>query len=219
MLEKIFFGRFPAGGRVLDLCCGAGDLSAVLVSRGYQLTGIDGSEEMLRYARARAPQAEFLQADARDFDLPPVFHAVLSTFDSLNHVLALSELEQVFANARRALVEGGLLCFDMNMETCFRTIWRGTATCVEEEKVWIIRGSYNPEEKIGRAEFTMFRPAEHPGGWRRSDVTIAERCYSLEEIRGGLERAGFREIEVHDAYDLGMRGDTGMGRDFFVAFK
>ena len=222
-LERIVFSRLAPGARVLDLCCGSGDLCQALIPRGYQVTGLDGSEEMLRYARAKAPSAEFLHRDARDFELRSVFDAVLSTFDSLNHVLTLPELERVFVNARRALVPGGFLCFDLNMETCFRTIWRGASSSIEPDRVWMVRGSYDPDQKMGRVELTMFRPEkgadQPPRCWRRLDVTIAERCYAPEEIQGGLERAGFRALETHDAYDLGMRGDTGTGRSFFVGFK
>lgn len=216
MLEKIVFPRLREGARVLDLCCGTGDLSVTLAARGCQVTGIDGSEEMLGYAREKVPGAEFLLADARAFDLPAIFDAALSTFDSLNHILTLEELEWAFQNVWRALLPCGFFFFDMNMETCFRTIWRGTSTSIADDEVWIVQGSYDPAERIGRAALTMFRLE---GAWKRSDVIISERCYSQEEITGALAKTGFRNIECHDAYDLGMTGDTGLGRSFFLAFK
>jgi SAM-dependent methyltransferase len=104
----------PAAARVLDLCCGSGDLSRELLARGYQVTGLDGSPEMLRYARQRVPRTEFLLEDARSFACEARFDAVLSTYDSLNHILSLEELEAVFANVFRALVPGGLFFFDLH---------------------------------------------------------------------------------------------------------
>jgi trans-aconitate methyltransferase len=55
---------------LLDLCCGAGHLTRALAGRGYRVTGLDGSAEMLRYARENAPSAEFIWTDARTFSSP-----------------------------------------------------------------------------------------------------------------------------------------------------
>ena len=70
---------------------------------------------------------------------------------------------------------------------------------------------------IARITVTMFRLIE--GAWRRSDVTIRERCYSPDEISSALALAGFGELLCYDAGDLGMAGQLGEGRTFFVATK
>jgi SAM-dependent methyltransferase len=216
VLENHLFSRIPGGARVLDICCGSGDLSRVLADHGYKVTGIDGSAEMLNYARQLVPNAEFRLEDARDFHCEPEFQAALSTFDSLNHVLTLCELERVFANAFRALVPGGLFVFDLNMETAFETLWRGSFSSMDDRAVGITNGSYDPDEKVGRAQVTLFRP-ESGDLWRRSDVTVLEKCYTEEEVTGALDRTGFTTVESHDAWELGMRGDIALGRSFFFA--
>jgi len=81
-LEKLVFAHLPANACILDLCCGTGQLAQILVERGYQVSGLDGSAEMLCFARGNAPTVEFTHADARSFELPDVFRAVISTFDS-----------------------------------------------------------------------------------------------------------------------------------------
>lgn len=215
-LQSFCLARLPAGARLLDLCCGSGDLSALLVSRGFAVTGLDSSAEMLRYARRKAPQAALVRADARQFCFRPVFDAALSTFDSLNHIADLRELLRVFENVYAALRPGGLFVFDLNMEPSFQTLWRGVSAKVSEECVWVLRGSYDPERRMGRAELTIFRK-QH--GWRRSDVTIEERCYSEQEVLSALHQAGFRDAECHEAWELGMTGEAGEGRSFFRARK
>jgi SAM-dependent methyltransferase len=217
-LQAHVFPRLAKGARLLDVCCGSGDLSRVLVEHGYKVTGIDGSAEMLCYARSNAPGGVFHVADARDFDLPSRFDAALSTFDSLNHLLTLGEIESVFKNVHRALVPGGLLVFDLNMEEAFTSMWRGSFSSVEETAVGITSGSYDPVEKIGRAQVTLFRP---DGGdvWHRSDITVLEKCYTVEEVTSVLEGAGFDSIETRDAWELGMRGDIALGRTFFFATR
>jgi SAM-dependent methyltransferase len=218
VLRDHVFPRVPQGARILDVCCGSGDLSRVLVAHGFAVTGIDGSAEMLAHAREQAPEAEFRLEDARDFSCEPVFAAALSTFDSLNHVLALDQLESVFENVARALVPGGLFVFDLNMQEAFETMWRGSFSTIEDEAVGITGGSYDPEGKIGSAQVTLFRRAEG-GLWRRSDVTVQEKCYTPEEIEAALERAGFEAVEAREAWELGMRGDIALGRTFFFAVR
>jgi SAM-dependent methyltransferase len=215
-LEKLLLSRVPAGARLLDICCGTGDLARTLRGRGYRVTGIDGSGPMLAHARRNAPESSFVRADARQFSFPPVFHAAVSTFDSLNHVLALKELESVFRNVAGALRQGGVWVFDLNMAESFQTVWTSMWAEVEEESVYVARFGYNPASKTGRADITMFRRSQH---WERSDTTILERCYAPEEVRGALEAAGFSEIECREARDLGMHGDVALGRSFFSAVR
>jgi SAM-dependent methyltransferase len=218
VLQNHVFPRLPPGASVLDVCCGSGDLGRVLVEHGYKVTGIDGSAEMLVYARSNAPGAAFHLADARDFDLGLRFDAALSTFDSLNHLLTLSELESVIENVHCALVPRGLLVFDLNMEEAFTTMWRGSFSSVEETAVGITNGSYDAVEKIGRAQVTLFRP-DGTDVWRRSDITVLEKCYTAEEVTSALEGVGFESIETRDAWELGMRGDIALGRTFFFATR
>ncbi len=217
VLDNHIAPRLRAGSRVLDLCCGTGDLSAALAELGYIVTGVDGSEEMLRYAAERAPAARFILEDARTFRSEPVFDAVLSTFDSLNHILEPCDLECVFRNVRAALVPGGFFCFDLNMRECFETLWRGSYASVEDDRVGVTRGSYEPVERLGRADVTLFRREGEL--WRRSDVAVLERCYGEDEVTEMLRGAGFPEVDVADAYELGMRSEIAIGRSFFTAAR
>ena len=51
LLKDIAGETLPDRAKVLDLCCGTGQLAKVLTDKGYEVTGIDGSREMLRYAK------------------------------------------------------------------------------------------------------------------------------------------------------------------------
>jgi SAM-dependent methyltransferase len=213
-IERGLLRRLPEGARVLDLCCGTGQLASVLTERGYVVTGIDNSPEMLRYARVNAPAARFIKADARRFHLPAAFNAIISTFDSLNHFLSLEELSAVFRQARQALAPEGWFFFDMNVERGFLAHWRDYFAIVEERAVCVLRGEYDPEHKLGHYRITMFR--QRGRTWQRADTTISERCYEQQEIRRELTRAGFKEVLAFDAAeDLGLTDHT--GRIFFLA--
>ena len=194
VLERLVLPALPEGARVLDLCCGSGRLAQALTARGYRVTGLDGSEEMVGLARARAPGAEFVVADARSFSLPGTYDGVVSTFDSLNHVMSLEELVSVFGNVRSSLVGGGLFFFDLNTEEGYRADWHGSFGIVEDEYVCVARSSYSPTERTAHFRATMFRLQD---GWQRSDLTLRQRCYSEAEVRSALETAGFTDIDAY----------------------
>jgi SAM-dependent methyltransferase len=216
--EKLARALIPEKAAILDLCCGTGQFAQALTERGYRVTGLDGSGKMLQYARKNAPGAEFLLDDARTFSLPSTFHLAVSMFDSLNHVLALEELKAVFSNVHKALLEGGLFLFDLNMEAGYKSDWNGFFSIVENDHVCITQNSYSTEDRMARFEATIFRLEDK---WERSDVVLPERCYSEAEVRAALEAAGFIDVKAY-AYD----GQSGFGkltkeaeRAFFTGHK
>lgn len=73
------------------------------------MTGIDASAEILRYAKRNAPGATFLLSDAAEFACAATADAVVSCFDSVNHILDRPRVQQLFGRMRTALKPGGLL--------------------------------------------------------------------------------------------------------------
>ncbi len=218
ILERIWLERTPEGANILDVCCGTGQLAALLTSRGYQVTGLDNSQRMIECARANAPAARFHLLDADHFTFPPEFDAAVSTFDSLNHLLSIQALQSAFRNIAAALKPGGLLAFDMLLEQAYMTHWGESFALVRDDHVLTITGSgFDSKRRMAHCAITMFRLLD--GLWQRSDVQIQERCYTADEISAALERAGFGEILCYDADDLGMNGQLGEGRTFFVAAR
>ncbi len=109
IFDRLALREIPGGACVLDLCCGTGHLTRMLVERGFRVAGIDSSKGMLAEARRKMPDAEFIETDAREFRLPPVFHAALCGFEGISHILEERGLDAVVAELRLAvdfLVDG-----------------------------------------------------------------------------------------------------------------
>ena len=213
VLDQLLLRDLPAGARLLDLCCGTGHLAQALTERGYRVTGVDASAAMLRFARQNAPAVEFVMADARTFSTAPVYAAVVSTFDSLNHLLTHEDLTAAFRTVFDALQPGGRFVFDLNMEAGYQARWHGSFGIVEPDHVGVARAEWRPEDRLGHFHVTLF---VQQNGWQRSDLTLTQRCYAEDEIRVLLGRAGFGEVRVYDAQrDFGVPG--GVGRTFFEA--
>ena len=95
-MEKLVLQYAPPHSHILDLCCGTGHLTKKLIDNHFVVTGIDGSAQMIEYARQNAPNAAFIVDDARYFNINEQFQYVISTGDSLNHILKLDELKVFF---------------------------------------------------------------------------------------------------------------------------
>ena len=79
---------------------------------------------MLALARVRAPAAAFVHADARSFDLPDRFDAVVCLFDSLNHILEPAGIDAAFANVHAAIkAAGGVFVCDFNTPAAYDDHW------------------------------------------------------------------------------------------------
>jgi SAM-dependent methyltransferase len=216
VLERIWLARMPPGGRLLDVCCGTGYLAGLLIERGYAVTGVDASAAMIAWAEQNAPSAEFVVAGAAAFQLPAVFDGAACTFDSLNHLLSVRELRAAFRRVAAALKPGALFAFDMLLDEAYQTHWGEAFAIVRDDHVLTITGAaYDFRTRRAQCRITMFRLLD--GAWRRADAIIGERAYTPAEIDSALDAAGFVETTCYDARDLGMGGDLGIGRTFYVA--
>ncbi|HEX8921012.1 MAG TPA: class I SAM-dependent methyltransferase, partial [Pyrinomonadaceae bacterium] len=209
VVDRLLVPEMALGARILDLCCGTGYTAGELSRRGFLVTGLDISNEMLAFARRNAPSvAGFIQSDARTFQMMPIYQGIVSTFDSLNHIMTIEGLTAVFRNCHRALRPGGLFLFDMNMEKGFLAHWADYFAIVEDEDVCVLRGTYDRQRRTGRYDITMF---ERKGKtWQRTDAVISEKYYPAKDIRRALRSAGFRDISAYDAEkDMGLTDHTG----------
>jgi predicted TPR repeat methyltransferase len=194
IVEQLVLRQLPAGASILDLCCGTGQMARTLTALGYRVTGLDGSAEMLRFARENAPGAEFIHADARSFELPKTFNAVISLFDSLNHLMTLEELTAVFRNVNAVLHDNGSFFFDLNMEAGYGLTWNDSFSIVEDDQLCIIRTSYIPQEKTARFDATVMNLED---GWQRTDFALLQKCYPASEVLSSLGTTGFGGIESY----------------------
>jgi SAM-dependent methyltransferase len=218
-LQRFLFPVLSAGADVLDVCCGCGHVTGELASRGYNVTGLDASAELIRHASHLLPRSQFIVADVRDFALNRHFDGALSTFDSLNHLLSYADLAAAFTCVRRALHAGSPFFFDMNLEEAYSLDLGNWSRHSEENQIGFVRGTYNAGARRGTTEIVcFFREAQTPL-WRRVDSVIEEQCYSREEISSALEQAGFRAIEMYTPAEAGVTDELGFGRIYIRAWS
>ncbi len=215
-LNRLLFDRLPAGARILDVCCGSGHVTRELVARGYSVTGIDGSAALIDQARRDLPMAGFIAADVRHAVFDRHFDAALSTFDSMNHLIELPDLEAAFHSVHTALVPNAPFLFDMNTALAYRIDSEDWIPSVKPDGVCLVRGKFDNVTKRVETTVIWFVPAAN-GLWERRESVVPERCYEDVEIRQALHRAGFAGVTLYTAREAGVTGEIGHGRVFYLA--
>ena len=214
-LDILLLEKLEENAHILDVCCGTGNVAGLLSAKGYHMTGLDGSKLMLDYAKENAQAVDFIQADARDFNLGRKFHAITCLFDSINHLLNKEDVLKVFKNIYEHLEENGIFVFDVNSLSSSTDVDLSDFSAVEKNEVFISQGSYNSIEKLITYSLTAFIKEDNK--WVRYDNKIYERYYEEELLISMLKQAGFRNTAYTYGADIGI--EPFEDRVFFTAWK
>lgn len=188
---------------VLDLGCGTGTLTELLYQKGYDMIGVDNSEDMLGIALAKREKTGseilYLCQDMRELDLYSTVGTVVCVCDSINYLLEDEEVEDTFALVHNYLYPGGIFIFDFNTVYKYEKVI-GDTTIAEnrEECSFIWENFYHEEERINEYDLTIFAK-EETGLFRRFAETHLQRGYTLSEMTAFVEKAGMEVVLVLDA--------------------
>jgi SAM-dependent methyltransferase len=184
--------------KVMDVGCGAGPLTEALLDAGFEVTGVDTSEELLQYARASAPAAHFIYASAYEVEIlgydavialgePLTYHAEGAKADTL--------IGRFFESAAAALPAGGMLIFDvigLGEPSLTGRTWRSGDD-------WAVL----VETTEGQAERTLVRNIETfrrvGEAYRRGREVHRVRLFDVEKLRQQLAACGFA-TEITQSY-------------------
>ncbi|MCF2667551.1 MULTISPECIES: class I SAM-dependent DNA methyltransferase [Lachnospiraceae] len=195
-----------ADGLVLELGCGTGSMTELLASKGYDMIGVDNSEDMLELAMEKRIESGhdilYLLQNMQEFELYGTVRAVVSVCDSVNYVTDEEELTEVFRLVNNYLDPQGVFIFDFNTEYKYQEILGEQVIAEEREECSFIWDNYYDEEqKINEYELTLFvQSQEDPELYRKYQEVHYQRAYTLERIRNLIEKAGLRYVTAYDAY-------------------
>ena len=200
-------------GIVVDLGCGTGSMTEILAEYGYDMIGVDNSEDMLEIAMEKRIKSGhdilYLLQDMREFELYGTVRAAVSVCDSVNYITEPDDLREVFRLVNNYLDPGGVFLFDFNTDYKYREVM-GDCTIAEDrgDCSFIWDNYYYEEERINEYDLTLFIRTEEPDLYRKYQETHYQRGYTLEEIRGLLEEAGLIFESVCDMDTKGEPVDT-----------
>lgn len=214
------FSRQPGPvRRVVELACGTGSLTRILAQRGYEMTAVDLSADMLSVADQKCGGLPvlFLCQDMSRLALMEQADAMICCLDSVNYVTRPGALRRAFQRVYRYLRPGGLFLFDAKTPQALEEA-DGQVYLDETEEVYCVwRGEYSPRRRICGYGIDLFR-RRPDGTWDRGGEYHEEYAYTPEELEEHLRQAGFQQIRRYG--DLKKRPPRpGEMRLFFAARK
>ncbi|OPJ56425.1 class I SAM-dependent DNA methyltransferase [Alkalithermobacter paradoxus] len=221
-IESIYKKENVKVKNILELACGTGNLTIPLAKRGYNVVGIDISEEMLSIAREKINKEGLdivlLNQDMTqlDFDVYDM-DCVLCGCDGFNYILDDVQLEELFIKVYSILKEEGLFVFDISSYFKLSNILHNNTFGENREDIAYIWENYFDEnENLVEMNLAFF--VKEDDKFKRFEETHYQRAYTNEEIVMLLKNANFKDIKVYK--DFTFQRDDGEGeRVFFIAKK
>ena len=165
-------------GLVLELGCGTGSMTELLAEKGYDMIGVDNSEDMLEIAMEKRIESGhdilYLLQNMQEFELYGTVRAIVSVCDCVNYVTEKNELQEVFRLVNNYLDPQGIFIFDFNTEYKYREVL-GNQVIAEDKD-------------------------EEASLYRKYQESHFQKAYTLREMRGLLEKAGLKFVAAYDAY-------------------
>ena len=190
------------GKRVLDLGCGTGSITVPLAKKGYTLTGVDLSPEMLSLAAKKAEEAgcaniQWHEMDITEPDLEwDSYDAIIATFDVINHLTEEADVQLVFQEAGMMLTDNGLFVFDIQTPYRLREIQGNQTYAFHSDAVeYMWENHFDEETEICYMDLTFFCK-EDDGRYHRLIEHQEERSYEPELLRMWLEISGFEVLGI-----------------------
>lgn len=211
---------------VLDLACGTGKMTEELDKRGYDMTGIDLSNDMLMIAKDRAYDSGrnenilYLCQNMTSFELYGTVDACVCTLDGLNYLTEDGDLDKTFSLVHNYLIPDGLFIFDMSTKYKFENVYaansylyEGVAEGQKYFCAWL--NMYDRESEICEFSLTAFTEMQN-GKYFRGDEVQYQRMYTVEYVSEALKKNGLELLSVCGGLDFSPLTDNDE-RMFFVA--
>ena len=192
------------GDSILDCACGTGELSIRLSKRGFFVTGIDRSEEMLGIAQKKARLAgqkiPFVCQDMRALALHKPVSAVVCACDGVNYLLSKKDVSSFFSSVHAALKPSGALLFDVSSAYKLECVLGGqtygedTSDCA-----YLWQNAFDPESRLIEMNLSFFVP-DGAGKYSRFTERHVQRAHTTEELLEALGKAGYSNCRAYEAF-------------------
>ena len=225
-IHNILIDNQIENGLVLDLGCGTGIMTRIFRDYGYDMIGVDNSDDMLMVAReaeydeiedevAEKSEILYLCQDMRDIQLYGTVRSVISVCDCLNYITDIETLTGVFSLVANYLDAGGLFIWDMNTPYKYSNI-PDTIAENQETAAFIWNNDYDENTHLNTYEVNLFIKDEEEDFFNRETEIHVQRAYTLEEVKGALDVAGMELVKIIDC-DTGDDITETTARWLFVA--
>ena len=194
-------------GLVLELGCGTGSMTELLAEKGYDMIGVDNSEDMLEIAMEKRIESGhdilYLLQNMQEFELYGTVRAIVSVCDCVNYVTEKNELQEVFRLVNNYLDPQGIFIFDFNTVYKYKEVMGDTVIAEDRgECSFIWDNYYYDEEKINEYDLTLFirEEGKEKNLYRKYQETHYQRGYTLDEMKELIQSSGLIFETAYDAF-------------------
>jgi predicted TPR repeat methyltransferase len=208
---------------VLDIGCGTGELSIRFSNRGFNVTGVDLSDEMLMIASEKASRygvnIPFYQQDMKELEGLGKFDAAVIFCDSLNYLSNEDDVKSTFRRVHEHLTDRGLFMFDVHSIYKMEHLFHNQTYAIADEDVSYIWNCFEGEQQYSvEHELTFFIRDQEADFYQRFDELHKQRTFDVDLYKQWLNDAGFDLLEIlSDLENLPLNEST--ERVLFVAKK
>lgn len=208
--------------KLLELACGTGIQSVRFAQAGFEVTGLDLSQEMLDVAEKRAASAkvkvDFLQGNMLDLSRAGKYDFVTCYSDSICYMQDEVEVGDVFKEVYNALNDGGVFIFDVHSTYQTDEVFPGYSYHENADDFAMVWDSYEDVAPHSVVHELTFFIQDEDGRFIRFDEVHEERTYDILTYDILLEQAGFSSFKVYADFEDKEPTETSK-RWFFVAVK
>ena len=193
-------------GKICECACGTGSLTIPLYRRGFQMTGVDVSQEMLWQAaqktRKQGIAIPYVRQDMRALNLHRPMDAVLATCDGVNYLLTEEDLLSFFRAAHRAIRPGGAFLFDVSTPHKLKDVLcQGLLGEDREDITYLWQNTWHEKRKTVELDLTFF-VRDEDGKYRRIDERQHQRAWDQQTLKEMLWHAGFRAVSLYGDFTM-----------------
>lgn len=192
-------------GILLDLACGTGTMSMLLSDKGYDVIGVDASEDMLSVAQEKKMESGkdimFLCQRMEELDLFGTINAAVCTLDSINHITDGKTVEKVFSKVSLFMEDKGLFLFDVNTPYKHREILGDNTFIYDMDDVYCVwQNSTDKDTLLTEVSLDIFEKdtEEEEDVYYRYSEEFSEKGYELSEIEKWLTKNKFEVLGVFE---------------------
>lgn len=208
--------------KLLELACGTGIQSLRFADAGFEVTGLDLSQEMLNIAQKRAQGAKkdisFLQGNMLDLSKAGKYDFVTCYSDSVCYMQDEVEVGDVFKEVYDCLNPDGVFIFDVHSTYQTDEVFPGYSYHENADDFAMVWDSYEDEAPHSVVHELTFFLKESDGSFSRHDEVHEERTYDILTYDILLEQAGFKSFKVYADFE-DQKPNEKSQRWFFVAQK
>ncbi|MCD7770844.1 MAG: class I SAM-dependent methyltransferase [Oscillospiraceae bacterium] len=201
-IDEIVMCRHKKRGSIVDIGCGTGTLDLLLSRKGYSVTGIDRSSEMLTVAdkklRDAGQKAAFVCQDMTRLSLPAKADVIISTLDGINHLKSADDVLNTFKRVSKNLRHGGNFVFDTNTIYKHKNVLGNNCFIYDTDDVYL--GWQNDYRECDNSVLITldFFVNGNEDKVSRFTESFREKAYPIMKILGMLLKSGLIPLEIYD---------------------